>query len=134
MKIVKLYTDGGSRWNPGKSGCGIYITDGYDEKIEARYKAIGIATNNQAEYTAMLLWVRRSIEIGADRIHAFADSELMIHQLTGKYKIKNPELKKIAEEIQAIIREWGGQIKFTHIRREFNIEADRLSNVAMDQL
>ena len=134
MKIVKLYTDGGSRWNPGKSGCGVYITDGHGEKIEARYKAIGIATNNQAEYTAMLLWVKRSIEIWATRIHAFADSELMICQLKGEYKIKNIELKKIAEEIQKSIREWGGKIDFTHIRRELNTEADRLSNVAMDQL
>ncbi|MCA9378169.1 hypothetical protein KC711_04690 [Candidatus Peregrinibacteria bacterium] len=58
----------------------------------------------------------------------------MICQIKGEYKIKNIELKKIAEEIQKSIREWGGQIDFTHIRRELNSEADRLSNVAMDQL
>ncbi|GAB0174458.1 MAG: hypothetical protein HHAS10_03370 [Candidatus Altimarinota bacterium] len=133
MNKILVYTDGGSRGNPGPSGCGVYITDSNGVPIERRHKFIGYATNNIAEYTAAFLGINRAIELGAEEILFYADSELLIKQLTGVYKIKNPELKKIAGEITTRIQDWGGKISFTHIFREQNKEADRLSNVAMDE-
>jgi ribonuclease HI len=101
--------------------------------IERRHKYIGHATNNIAEYSAALLGITRAIEIGATEIELRADSELMIEQLSGRYKIKNPVLKKLASEIGGTISAWQGKITFTHVYREANKEADRLSNVAMDE-
>ncbi len=128
-----IYTDGWSRWNPGPSGCGIYIVDDKGNTLEKRFKYIWHATNNIAEYTAALLWVKRGIDLGARSIELKADSKLVIEQLSGNYKVKNPELKKIFLELQNVIGEWGGEIVFTHVFREENTEADRLSNVAMDK-
>lgn len=132
MKFI-IYTDGGARFNPGPAGIGVYITDENGKKIEGRYKYLGIATNNQAEYQGALFGIRRGIELGATEIELRMDSNLVIEQLSGNFKIKNPELKIIFMEIQNILSLWGGKIWFTHVRREYNKEADRLSNVAMDE-
>ncbi len=131
MKYI-VYTDGGSRGNPGISGCGIYITDAHNHPIERRHKSLGIATNNIAEYTAAYLGITRAIELWATEIELRADSKLVIEQLSGNYKVKNPELKNIFLKIGDAVAKWGGKIKYTHIYREHNTEADRLSNVAMD--
>lgn len=132
MKIL-VFTDGGSRGNPWPSGCGIFVTDEEGRPLEKRHKYIGHATNNIAEYTAALLGIRRAIELGATEIELRADSKLVIEQLAGRYKIKNLELKKLAAEIGDMIRPWWGKIEFIHVYREENTEADRLSNVAMDE-
>lgn len=104
------------------------------EIVERRFKALGIATNNIAEYTAAFLGITRAIELGATEIELRADSKLVIEQLSGNYKIKNAQLKEIFLDIQDAIGKWGGKISFTHVYREQNMEADRLSNVAMDSL
>ena len=132
MKLI-IYSDWGSRGNPWPSGCGVWITDISGKTVEKRHKYIGHATNNIAEYTAALLGIGRAIEIWAAEIELRADSKLVIEQLAGRYKIKNPELKKIYLEIQDMIGKWWGGISFTHVYREDNTEADRLSNVAMDE-
>lgn len=132
MKLF-IYTDGWARNNPGPAGIGVFITDECGRKIEARYKYLWIATNNQAEYQGALHGIRRGIELGATEIELRMDSNLVIEQLSGNFKIKNPELKIIFSEIQELLQKWGGKIVYIHIRREFNKEADRLSNVAMDE-
>lgn len=132
MKLI-VYTDGGSRGNPWISGCGVFITKSDGTPLERRHKFIGHATNNIAEYTAANLWIKRAIELWAQEIDLRADSELLIEQLSWRYKIKNPELKKIASEIGSNLTEWWWKITFTHVYREQNKEADRLSNVAMDE-
>jgi ribonuclease HI len=128
-----LYTDGGSRGNPGPAGCGVFITSLDSSITERRFKYLGIATNNIAEYMGGLLGIQRGIELGATEIELRADSKLMIEQLSGNYKVKNPELKKIWLQIHEMLSNWWGKIIFTHVYREDNREADRLSNVAMDQ-
>lgn len=128
-----MYTDGGSRGNPGPSGCGVFISSEDSSVVERRYKYLGVATNNIAEYTAWLLGVSRAVELEATSIELRADSQLMIEQLLGNYKVKNIELKKIWTEIQDIVARWWWEIIYTHVFREDNIEADRLSNVAMDE-
>lgn len=109
MKFI-IYTDGGARFNPGPAGIGVYITDENGKKIEGRYKYLGIATNNQAEYQGALFGIRRGIELGATQIELRMDSNLVIEQLSGNFKIKNPELKIIFMEIQNILSLWGGKI------------------------
>lgn len=101
--------------------------------LERRHKYLGIATNNQAEYQGALHGIRRGIELGATEIDLRMDSNLVIEQLCGNFKIKNPELRLIFQEIRNMLHAWGGCIAFTHVRREYNKEADRLSNVAMDE-
>lgn len=132
MKFI-IYTDGWARFNPGPAGIGVFITDENGKAIERRHKYLGIATNNQAEYQGALYGIRRGIELGATEIELRMDSNLVIEQLSGNFKIKNPELKIIFMEIQWLLSVWKGKITFTHVRREYNKEADRLSNVAMDE-
>jgi ribonuclease HI len=132
MKLL-VYTDGGSRGNPGPAWCGVFVADQDGNSVEKRFKYIGVATNNIAEYTAALLGISRAIDLGATEFELRADSKLVIEQLSGNYKIKNPELKKIFLEIQERIGKWWGKISFIHVYREQNTEADRLSNVAMDR-
>lgn len=132
-KKLMLYTDGGSRGNPGKAGCGVYITDDQGTPLKKGYRFLGEATNNVAEYTAMKIGIEKCIEMGATEICLHADSKLAIEQLSGNYKIKNAGLKEIFDEIQNILSNWKGRISYTHIPREENTEADRLSNVAMDR-
>ncbi|MDD4151044.1 MAG: ribonuclease HI family protein [Candidatus Gracilibacteria bacterium] len=131
---VKIFTDGGSRGNPGNAGIGVYITDEHGNEIEKRYKNLGIKTNNEAEYTAVHLAVNRAIEIGAKEISLFADSKLVVSQLNGEWKIKEERLKEIKKSIDELIINSSIKISFTWIPREQNKEADRLSNVAMDNI
>lgn len=133
MKKLLVHTDGGARGNPGPAGIGVYITDTERNPVEARYKYLGETTNNVAEYTGAYLGIKRAIELGADEIELLADSKLVIEQLSGNYKVKNESLKTLHSQIRSLVSEWGGTIAFTHIRREKNKEADRLSNVAMDE-
>jgi ribonuclease HI len=132
MKL-KIYTDWWARNNPGPAGIGIYITDRDGRPIERRHKYLGIATNNQAEYQWALHGIRRGIELGAREIELYMDSQLVINQLSWMFKIKNKELAEIKFEIEKIINDWWGKIQFIHVPREQNKEADRLSNVAMDE-
>lgn len=99
-------TDGGSRGNPGPSGCGIYIVSEDMTIIEKKYKFIGIATNNIAEYTAALLGIKRAIELGAMTIELRADSLLVIEQLSGNYRIRNIQLREIYTQIIQMISQW----------------------------
>ncbi|MDD5769403.1 MAG: ribonuclease HI family protein [Candidatus Gracilibacteria bacterium] len=133
MKL-KLYTDGGSRGNPGKSGIGVYITDENGLEIEKRYKYLGIKTNNEAEYLGAYFGIKRCIELGSNEIELYMDSDLVIKQLSGERKIKKDELKILNSDIKNLISEFNIKIHFNWIRREKNKEADRLSNVAMDSI
>lgn len=128
-----LFTDGGSRGNPGPAGCGIFIADENMNPLKKWYRFLGETTNNIAEYTAIKIGIEKCIEMGATEIEARADSKLVIEQLSGNFKIKNENLRKIFLEIQEILADWNGKITYIHIPREQNKEADRLSNVAMDK-
>lgn len=132
MKL-DVYTDGGARWNPGNAGIGVYIVDEEKKPLEKRYKNIGIATNNEAEYTGALYGVRRCIELGATQIHLHMDSKLVISQLSWEWKIKEDRLKAIAAEIHQLLTNSWAKILYTWIPREKNTQADSLSNKAMDE-
>lgn len=132
MKL-KLYTDGWSRGNPGNAWVWVYITDVDGNEIERRYKNLGIKTNNEAEYLAMQLGIERCYELGATEIEAFADSKLVIEQLSGRWKIKKEALQLLNTQIKDVIQTKKWKVTFTWIPREENKMADRLSNVAMDE-
>ncbi len=132
MKLI-VYTDGGARGNPGPAWLGVYICTPEHTPVERRFKYLGVTTNNIAEYSGALLGIERAITLWATSIELRADSKLVIEQLKGNYKVKNPWLKVIHGQIQTLIAESSVSMTFTHIPREKNTEADRLSNVAMDQ-
>ncbi|MFK7779946.1 MAG: ribonuclease HI family protein [Candidatus Gracilibacteria bacterium] len=131
MKL-KVYTDGGSRGNPGIAGLGVFITDNLGVEIEKRFKNLGVKTNNEAEYLGAYYGIKRAIELGGKEIELYMDSKLVISQLNGEWKIKKEELKVINSDIKKTISISNVKVIYNWIRREDNKEADRLSNVAMD--
>ena len=136
MKIT-IFSDGGARGNPGPAGIGIVIKD----KIEIS-KYIGTATNNQAEYRAVIEALNWIIENYPNHLTAtsevavevefFLDSQLVVEQLNGNYKLKNEGLKPLFWEIRELIMKLGGKVTFKYIPREQNKEADKLVNKALD--
>jgi ribonuclease HI len=130
QRTLVVYSDGASRGNPGLSSIGVSICEGNSE-IAKISVAIGIATNNIAEYTALLEGLKKAKELSASVIEVRADSELMIKQLRGEYKVKNPEIKIIFNQIQELLKNFS-RVSFTHIRRELNKRADYLANLALD--
>lgn len=129
---VFIYTDGGSRGNPGPSGCGCLIRV-EDYTIRANH-FLGHATNNEAEYSGVMFGVKKMIELGLKDVnaHFFSDSQLTMNQLSGKWRIKEPRLKAYADEIKNLLNEHKIRATFAHIPREKNHEADLLTNAAMD--
>jgi probable phosphoglycerate mutase len=121
--------DGGSRGNPGPAGYGVCIEHA-GEVIELK-ESCGIATNNVAEYNGLLAALRWAAAHGITDLHIRSDSELLVKQMKGVYRVKNPGLLPLFEEARALARRVG-HVKYEHVRREFNKEADRLANEAMD--
>lgn len=126
-----LNSDGGARGNPGPGGAGIVLRspDGVVAASGGAY--LGSVTNNVAEYQALLWGLRAARALGVTRLLVKADSELVVKQLRGEYRVKNEGLKPLFLEAQALRREFAS-IEFTHIRREENTMADGLANEAMD--
>lgn len=131
-KKLIIYTDGGARGNPGPSGIGAYICDENKQVIAEESEYIGIATNNQAEYKAVILALEKIAPLGAEELCFFLDSELVVKQLKREYKVKNLDLAPLFVKIYNECQKYK-KVTFTHIRREFNKEADRLANLAMDK-
>jgi ribonuclease HI len=130
--VITAYIDGGARGNPGPAGYGVYIQDADGAPIEELHGGLGVATNNVAEYNGLLAALRWAAEHGHRRIHIRADSELLVKQMRGEYRVKNEGLKPLFLQACALIRGIG-DVTFEHVRRELNKDADRLSNLGMDQ-
>lgn len=127
---ASIYIDGGARGNPGDSGCAVVIESG--NKKNGYYYYLGRQTNNMAEYTALKYALELSIKQKIKDIVVYSDSELVCKQIRGIYKIKNLQLKKIFDEILSL-KEKLNSFQIHHIRRNFNKEADKLANMAMDE-
>lgn len=126
-------TDGGSRGNPGPSGIGVVIEDAKTgEVLEEHAKFLGHTTNNQAEYQAVVLALTRAVALGAKHMEIVADSELLIKQANGEYKVKNPDLQLRFREMKGLEAQLD-RVTYRHVRREFNKAADKLANQAMDR-
>jgi len=135
--VLNIYTDGGSRGNPGISGYGLVI---YEDKQKVLYqegKFLGVKTNNEAEYSgiiAALEWVKKNkTNYNITQLNFFADSQLMIRQFQGLYKVKAPTLLPLYAQAQQLLAQINLPTKYTDVRRDFNKLADELANQAMDR-
>jgi len=129
---LHAYTDGASRGNPGKSGIGIIVRKEGGETVLRIAASIGVATNNKAEYTALLTLLRRAREFDCKRLIVHSDSELMVRQMNGEYKIKNPEIAGYHRTIRALLQKSPFKFEIRYIPREMNREADQLANEGIE--
>lgn len=127
-----IYTDGGARNNPGPAGIGAVLYDENKKIIAEISEYIGEATNNQAEYKALLAAIKKAKELGAEEVEFFLDSELVVKQLNREYRVKDKDLAPLFVRIYNLTLGFK-KVIFKHIRREFNKEADRLVNLAIDK-
>ncbi len=130
---IRIYTDGGARGNPGPAAIGIVICD-QDDRIIKEYKEyIGVATNNQAEYRAIIKGLKMATHLACDRILCISDSELIIRQLNNEYRVKNLELKALFNEVKRIILHFQ-KVEFEHRMRMSGLlkRADQLVNEILD--
>ena len=128
---AKLWTDGGARGNPGPAAYGFVLQGEDGEQLDARGEYIGHATNNVAEYSALIAGLEAAIALGVTELAVVSDSELMVKQMRGEYKVKNEALKELAQRAGAIARKLG-TVTYTAVRRHHNTLADQLVNDALD--
>jgi probable phosphoglycerate mutase len=128
---ARLFTDGGARGNPGPAAYG-YVLEAEDGTVLAAHgEAIGIATNNVAEYSALLAGLQKAVELAVGEVEVVSDSELMVKQMRGEYKVKNVALRELSLQAAQLARQVG-TVRYTAVRREHNELADRLVNEALD--
>jgi ribonuclease HI len=130
--VITANIDGGARGNPGPAGYGVIVRDSDGNVLDELYGALGTATNNVAEYNGLLAALRWAKEHGHTEVHIKADSLLLVEQMRGNYKVKNAGLQPLHAKARLLAYEIG-RVTFEHIRRELNKDADRLSNVGMDE-
>jgi len=128
---ISICVDGCARGNPGHAGCGLVIKDAEERILVKKARYIGVATNNVAEYTALIDGFREAVDLGAQEVTVLADSELVVRQMTGAYKVKDVKLKELFAEAQRLSRNFSSA-KFVHVERKNNKEADLLANDAVD--
>jgi ribonuclease HI len=128
---IYLYTDGGSRGNPGPAGIGIIMLDAAKKKIKESFRYIGETTNNVAEYSALIQGLEEAIALNADEVIINLDSELIVKQLKGEYKVKDAAMKELFGKAIGILKRFGS-FEIRHIERAKNKEADRLVNKAIN--
>jgi ribonuclease HI len=132
LEEAKLYTDGGSRGNPGESACAYAICKMDGSVVEKAGFYLGIATNNQAEYYGFKKGLERCRELGIDKITLFSDSELVVNQMNGKYKVKNQELAPLNKEVKSLVDSFE-HVSIVHVPRELNKITDSEVNRILDQ-
>jgi probable phosphoglycerate mutase len=128
---ARLSTDGGARGNPGPAAYGFVLEAEDGTVLAAEGEAIGVATNNVAEYRALVAGLERALDLGVDEVEVVSDSELLVKQMRGEYKVKNEALRELSLEAAALGRRLGS-VRYTAVRREHNELADRLVNEALD--
>jgi ribonuclease HI len=126
-----LWTDGGARGNPGPAAFGYVLEAENGTVLAAHGEAIGTATNNVAEYRALIAGLEKAAEVGVDDLEVVSDSELLVKQMRGEYKVKNETLRGLFEQASDLANGLGS-VRYTAVRREHNELADRLVNEALD--
>jgi probable phosphoglycerate mutase len=130
--MLVAYIDGGSRGNPGPAAYGVRVEDADGNLVEELRRSIGVATNNVAEYEGLLAALRWALARGERRLHVRSDSELLIRQMRGEYRVKHPGLQPLHAQARLLTSRFD-RVRFEHVRREMNVHADRLANEAMDE-
>jgi ribonuclease HI len=129
--VVTAYFDGGSRGNPGPAGWGACIVDENGAVVAELFGALGVATNNVAEYNGLIAALEWAVAQGLTELHVKGDSQLLVEQMRGNYRVKNAGLIPLHQKARALALKIG-KVTFEHVRREHNQHADRLSNAGMD--
>ena len=129
--MITAYFDGGARSNPGPAGYGVYIVDDQGTVLAELHGALGIATNNSAEYRGLIAALQWAVDQDVTALTVKGDSLLIIEQMRGNYKVKNEGLRPLYHQAKMLVMQIGN-VRFEHVRRDLNAEADRLSNVGMD--
>lgn len=124
--------DGGARGNPGPAGYGVLVKDEAGQKVDELSVFLGVQTNNFAEYSGLVAALEYALEHGASGVKIYSDSELLVKQMKGEYKVKSPALLEIYREAKDLVRKLKS-FEIRHVMREQNREADRLANKAMDE-
>lgn len=130
--VIVAYIDGGARGNPGPAGYGVRVEDGHSGLLDELHGFLGVSTNNRAEYEGLLAALRYAVGHGHRDVLIRSDSELLVRQMRGQYRVKNARLQDLHRDAQALAARLG-RVTFEHIRRELNAEADRLANLAIDE-
>jgi probable phosphoglycerate mutase len=128
---ARLFTDGGARGNPGPAAYGFVLEADDGTVLAAEGEAIGVATNNVAEYSGLIAGLRRAVELKVPEVEVISDSELLVKQMRGEYKVKNEALRALSLEAARLARELG-KVEYRHVKRAENELADRLVNEALD--
>ena len=130
--MIRAYIDGGARGNPGPAGYGVRVEAADGTLLAELHGGLGIATNNVAEYNGLLAALKWAVDHDEREIHIRADSELLVKQMRGEYKVKHPGLQPLYVRARLLVMELD-KVVFEHVRREHNKDADRLSNLGMDE-
>lgn len=130
-KSAIVFADGGSRGNPGPSGAGALVKEADGGTIGEVTRFLGVNTNNYAEYTSLIIGLEKALELGVNEVEVRMDSELIVKQMLGQYRVKNKNLKPLYETAKGLAGRFS-QFRIVHIERALNKEADKLANQAMD--
>ena len=128
---ARLFTDGGARGNPGPAAYGFVLEAEDGTVLAAEGRAIGTATNNVAEYSGLIAGLRKAVELQLPAVEVVSDSELMVKQMRGEYRVKNAALRELSVEAGRLARELG-KVEYRHVKRAHNELADKLVNDALD--
>jgi ribonuclease HI len=130
---LHAFTDGASRGNPGESGIGLVVKDARGNTLYSTHGYIGISTNNRAEYIALLTLLERMKGVRCTKLLVHSDSELMVRQVNGQYKVRDIEMRKYHRKVTELIAGFVSPVELKHIPREKNADADSLANLAIDE-
>lgn len=130
--LLQFHVDGASRGNPGEAGFGVFVTDFHGAEVASLYGYLGRATNNVAEYQGLIHALRYARARGAKSVRVYSDSELVVRQINGEYKVKHPDMKALHREAGSLLGSFR-DAKVAHVPRERNRDADRLANQALDE-
>src|SRR4029077_8873017 len=131
LKTLRLYTDGGARGNPGPAGVGVVIEDENGMRLRGLHRFLGVATNNEAEYLALIEGLKAVSEWKPDRLEVFLDSKLVVEQINGRWKVKEIRLQSLLAKAKDLMAAFP-DVEVKHVERERNKGADALANMAMD--
>ena len=133
LKILRLRTDGASRGNPGPAAVGVVIEDDHGNRLRTFHRFIGIKTNNEAEYQALIDGLKAVTEWKPDRLEIYLDSKLVVEQVNGTFRVKKPELLPLYNEVKRLLGGFSDTPEIKHVERENNKGADKLANMALDE-
>ena len=133
LTTLRLRADGGARGNPGPAAVGVVIEDDQGLRLRTFHRYLGEKTNNQAEYQALIDGLRAIADWKPDRLEVFLDSKLVVEQVNGAWKVKEPELKELHLQATELLKQFGDRVTVKHVKREENRGADKLVNMALDE-